>query len=46
MCAAGSHDITFDPASNWMTPSTAFAPDMMLWWVSCTPFGGPVVPEV
>ena len=46
MCAAGSQEMSRLPASSEMISSIALAETMTLWWESCTPFGGPVVPEV
>jgi hypothetical protein len=47
MCAAGSQEITFAPRSGKSTmSSTAAVSIIRLRWVSCTPLGGPVVPEV
>jgi hypothetical protein len=46
MWAAGSHEITRPPSGNWMMSSIVLTAAIMLWWVICTPLGGPVVPDV
>ena len=46
MCADGSHEMTREPIGNSITSWTARAVNMIAWWVSCTPLGCPVVPEV
>jgi hypothetical protein len=46
MCAAGSHEITFAPSGNWISDSVSFVAAIRFRCTSCTPFGGPVVPDV
>ena len=46
MCAIGSHEITRPSSGNWMIWSNPLIAETRFACVSCTPFGGPVVPEV
>jgi len=46
MCAAGSHEITFEPSGNLITSSATATVAIRLRCVTCAPLGGPVVPEV
>ena len=46
MWAAGSHEMTRDPTGNSITWRTPWAVNITAWWVSWTPLGCPVVPEV
>ena len=46
MWAIGSQEITRPSSGNWITWSKPLMPATRFAWVSCTPLGGPVVPEV
>ena len=46
MWAEGRKEMLRPPGSISKTSSQARHSATMLAWVSCTPFGGPVVPEV
>ena len=46
MCAIGSHEMTLPSSGNSITWSKPFMLATRFACVSCTPFGGPVVPEV
>ena len=46
MCAAGSHEITRAPSGNCTSASIPRTAAISLRWAICTPFGGPVVPDV
>ena len=46
MWADGSHEMTLEPGWNSITSSIVCAVNMIARWVSCTPLGCPVVPEV
>ncbi len=46
MWAIGSHDTTRPSSGKAITWSKPLIPAVRFAWVSCTPLGGPVVPEV
>jgi hypothetical protein len=46
MCAIGSQDTTRPSLGKAITSSNPCTADITLEWISCTPLGGPVVPEV
>lgn len=46
MWAFGSQEMTREAGGKSITSLTAATADMMFEWLSSTPFGGPVVPEV
>jgi hypothetical protein len=46
MCAIGKYEIMRPPAGRGSTSWSPRASAIRFAWVSCTAFGGPVVPEV
>ena len=46
MWADGSQEMTREPTGNSITSRTPCAVNITAWWVSWTPLGWPVVPEV
>ena len=46
MCAIGSQETTRPSSGKAITSSKPRTAESRFSWVSCTPFGGPVVPEV
>ena len=46
MCAIGRYETTRAPAGTWLIWANDRPAVNSLSWVICTPFGGPVVPDV